>query len=160
MTSRELIHHLQLLPHPEGGFYRQTYKSEETTINRNGNERSVCTSIYYLLEGDEKSHFHRIQSDELWFFHLGQPLEIYYLIDGEVKTVVLGSAIQQGEVLSFKVPANTWFAAKLKQSNGFALVSCTVAPGFDFADFELAKRNELMTDFPALKTTIAEFTKV
>lgn len=160
MTSQDLIKELKLLPHPEGGYYKETYRSEETTINKNGDLRNVCTAIYFLLENKDKSHFHRIQSDELWFFHLGQALEIFYIIGGELKSVILGSDIQNGEVLSFKVPANTWFASKVKQEAGFALVSCTVAPGFDFADFELAKRKELTQEFPKLKVIIEEFTRV
>jgi uncharacterized protein len=159
MTPNELINHLQLIPHPEGGYYRQTYKSEETTLNRNGDLRSVCTAIYFLLRAADKSHFHRIQSDELWFFHMGQAIEIFYISEAMVKTVTLGNQIQTGEVLLFKIPANTWFAARLKKSEGFALVSCTVAPGFDFADFELAQRAELISEFPDLKDIIEEFTQ-
>lgn len=159
ITSRQLIYNLGLSPHPEGGYFKEVYRSEETTTNKKGNLRNVCTAIYFLLEEKEKSHFHRIQSDELWFFHLGQPLEIYYIFEGEIKSVILGSNIQSGEVLSFKVPANTWFASKVKSGKKFSLVSCTVAPGFDFADFELAKREELMQEFPHLNDIIKEFTR-
>lgn len=159
MTSKELINSLTLKPHPEGGYYKETYRSDETTINKNEDLRNVCTAIYFLLEDKDKSHFHRIQSDELWFFHLGQPLEIYYILGNEIKTVTLGNNIQNGDALFCKIPANTWFASKLKQPEGFSLVSCTVAPGFDFADFELAKRDELTQKFPHLKVIINEFTK-
>lgn len=158
MTSKELIDDLQLLPHPEGGYYKETYRSEETTTNKNGEIRNVCTAIYFLLEEKDKSHFHRIQSDELWFFHLGQSLEIYYITKGEIKTVTLGNNIQSGEVLSFKIPANTWFACKIKHEKEFSLVSCTVAPGFDFKDFELAKRETLTQEYPSLRVIIEEFT--
>lgn len=158
MTSKQLIKDLQLLPHPEGGYYRETYRSEEITTNKKGVVRNVCTAIYFLLEDNNKSHFHRIQSDELWFFHLGQSIEIYYLSEEEIKSVTLGNNLQTGDVLYFKVPANTWFAAKLKNQQGFALVSCTVAPGFDFTDFELAKRENLIKKHPDLKDIIEEFT--
>lgn len=159
MTSKELIDSLNLLPHPEGGYYKETYRSDETTVNKNGDLRNVCTAIHFLLEDKDKSHFHRIQSDELWFFHLGQPLEIYYILGKEIKTVTLGNNIQNGDVLFCKIPANTWFASKLKHPKGYSLVSCTVAPGFDFADFELAKREELTQEFPHLKGIINEFTR-
>lgn len=159
ITSKELIDNLSLLPHPEGGYFKEVYRSDETTTNKNGDLRNVCTAIYFLLERTDISHFHRIQSDELWFFHLGQSLEIYYITDGEIKSVALGSNILAGEVLSFKVPANTWFASKVKNEKEFSLVSCTVAPGFDFADFELAKREELTKEYPHLIDIIKEFTR-
>jgi uncharacterized protein len=159
ITSKELINNLNLLPHPEGGFYKETYRSEETTLNKNGALRNVCTSIYFLLEEKDKSHFHRIQSDELWFFHSGQSLEIYYILEGMIKSVTLGDRILSGEVLFCKIPANTWFACRIKHGQGFALVSCTVSPGFDFADFELAKREKLIREFPHVEDVIKEFTR-
>lgn len=159
MTSKDLVTNLSLLPHPEGGYYKETYRSEETMTNKNEDLRNVCTAIYFLLEEKDKSHFHRIQSDELWFFHMGQSLEIYYILEGTIKSVTLGTNMQNGDVLFFKVPANTWFASKLKQETGFALVSCTVAPGFDFADFELATRERLTQEFPDLKNIVQEFTR-
>lgn len=158
MTSKDLIHILNLLPHPEGGYYRETYRAEETTINKNGDIRNVCTAIYFLLEEKDKSHFHRIQSDELWFFHLGQALEIFYIAQGEIKTITLGNDIRSGEVLFFKIPANTWFACKVKHQKGFALVSCTVSPGFNFSDFELAGREQMIEELPDLRDVIEEFT--
>lgn len=159
MAGKKLITKLNLIAHPEGGYYRQTYRSEETTINRNGAIRSVCTSIFYLLQGNDKSCFHRIQSDELWFFHKGNPIEIYYIFKGELVKVTLGKNLEKGHVLSFMIPANTWFAAKLKHSRGFALVSCTVSPGFEFDDFELAERDRLIEEYPGLKQIIKEFTR-
>jgi len=158
MTSKELINDLGLFPHPEGGYYKETYRSEETTVNKNGDLRNLCTSIYFLLEEKDKSHFHRIQSDELWFFHTGQSLEIYYISSaGEMRSVTLGHTLSLGEIPFFRIPANTWFACKIKQEKGFSLVSCTVAPGFDFADFELATGEKLTQEFPKLKGIIEEF---
>jgi uncharacterized protein len=159
MTSNTIINDLKLLPHPEGGYYRETYRSEETTINKDGALRNVCTAIYFLLEDEDKSRFHRIQSDELWFFHLGQSLEILCITDGELKSISLGNNLLAGEVLSFRVPAKTWFASRVKCEKGFSLVSCTVAPGFDFADFELATRDKLSQEYPHLNVIIQEFTK-
>lgn len=158
MTLKDLITNLQLLPHPEGGYFKETYRSSETTTNKNGDLRTVSTAIYFLLKEKDKSHFHRIQSDELWFFHLGQVIEIVYISGNQIKSITLGNNLLSGELLSFKIPANTWFASKLKYEKGFALVSCTVAPGFDFADFELAGRDQLHQDYPHLKNIINEFT--
>jgi hypothetical protein len=159
IKSSNLIQHLHLLPHPEGGYYRETYRAEEVITNRNGQPRSVCTSIYYLLENNDKSHFHRIQSDELWYFHQGQALEILYIDQGQLHIVLIGNDLESGAVPSFRVPAGLWFSARVKDRKGFGLVSCTVAPGFDFADFELAKKTELISEFPHLKDVIEEFTR-
>ncbi len=159
MNSKDIIDKLHLKPHPEGGYYSETYRSIETTLNNDGNKRSVCTAIYYLLEKDDKSHFHRIKSDELWFFHQGEPLEIVMLQNGEPKTILLGNDIQNGEIPQAKIPANTWFAAKIKSGKCYSLVSCTVAPGFDFSDFELAKREDLLKQYPQVKNIIVEFAK-
>ncbi|MCQ0111641.1 cupin domain-containing protein [Zhouia amylolytica] len=158
MNGKTLIEQLDLQPHPEGGYYKETYRSTETTLNRDGEKRNVCTAIHFLLEDFDKSHFHRIQSDELWFFHKGAPLEIYYISEGILHTVVLGDNLEKGDKLFYKIPANTWFASKVKDEKGFALVSCTVAPGFDFADFELATNAQLKKEFPDLKSVIDEFT--
>ena len=98
MTAKELINNLQLLPHPEGGWYRETYRSDETMTNKNGAQRNVCTAIYFLLEGKDKSHFHRIESDETWFFHSGETLEVLMIEDGELRTVLLGNNLSKGEM--------------------------------------------------------------
>lgn len=158
MKAKQLIETLQLLPHPEGGWYRETYRSAETLVNKNGAKRNVCTAIYFLLEGKDKSHFHRIESDETWFFHSGEILEVLMIEDGELRTVLLGNNLSKGEMPQFTVPARTWFAAKIKSGTGYSLVSCTVAPGFDFADFELAERAKLSNEFSELKNVIREFT--
>jgi len=158
MTAQEIIHHLQLLPHPEGGYYRETYRAADTLTTAEGRTRSVSTAIYYLLENEDKSHFHRIKSDELWFFHQGRPLEIILLTPGQPTRLVLGSDFSRGELPQAVVPANTWFAAHLPHHAGFALVSCTVAPGFDFADFELAERTALLAEFPQAAEVVEQFT--
>jgi len=157
MNAQKLIEKLQLLPHPEGGWYRETYRSAETMTNKNGLNRNVCTTIYFLLEGNDKSHFHRIQSDETWFFHNGEPLEVLMITSGQLQSITLGNDIINREVPQFVVPAQTWFAAKIKSGTGYSLVSCTVAPGFDFSDFELAKRANLIKEFPELEEVIREF---
>ncbi len=157
MNAQFLIKTLQLLPHPEGGYYKETYRSDRR-ISVDGRERNVCTAIFFLLENHQKSHFHRIQSDELWFFHQGEPLEMVMLQDQKAHTVLLGNNLEEGESPQIVIPANTWFAAKIKRSTGYALVSCSVAPGFDFSDFELADEKELLQDYPHLKTVISNYT--
>ena len=159
MTSKELIETLQLLPHPEGGFYKETYRSSESLMNERQQERSVSTAIYYLLEKGDMSALHRIKSDELWFFHQGEPLEIVSIEGGAWQVTILGNDVSQGEVPQALVPANTWFGARVKNNKGYSLVSCMVAPGFDFSDFEMGMRNELVQKFPTLHELIEEFTR-
>lgn len=158
MNANKLIEQLNLLPHPEGGFYKETYRSKMELVNANQEIRQVSTSIYYLLVGNDKSHFHRIQSDELWYFHQGTTLEILYFEGQELKRIYLGNDIDSGEVPQAMIPANTWFASHLKGETGYALVSCSVAPGFSFEDFELAKRADLMIEFPLYNAIIENFT--
>lgn len=159
MSTNPLIANLQLIPHPEGGFYRETYRSDEVIVTKEGNSRHVSTAIYYLLENEDKSHFHRIKSDELWFFHQGQPLEIVFIEKGRAVSIILGNDLENGEIPQARVPANIWFGSRVKDARGYSLVSCTVAPGFDFADFEMAKREELLQQYPDLKDIIEEFTR-
>lgn len=157
MTAQDIIQQLVLVPHPEGGYYKETYRSEEEMETKDGKTRNVSTAIYFLLEQENKSHFHRIKSDELWFFHQGEPLEILFIEDGKLQSIILGNDITKGAVPQAKVKANTWFASHVKDEKGYALVSCTVAPGFDFADFEMANKHELLKEFPHLETVIENF---
>ncbi len=159
MRANDLIQKLHLLRHPEGGYYAETYRSLQTITLQEGISRPVSTAIYYLLEEDDKSHFHRIQSDEMWFFHQGESLEIMTIHDGVEGSVLLGNDVEKGEVPQACIHAHTWFAAKIRKGKGYALVSCTVAPGFDFRDFELAKRDMLLRAYPKLKDIIEEFTR-
>ncbi|SHM01088.1 cupin domain-containing protein [Hymenobacter psychrotolerans] len=159
MTASDIIRDLQLLPHPEGGYYRETYRSAHTLTTTEGHTRSVSTAIYYLLENEDKSHFHRIKSDELWFFHQGQALEIILLTPGQPTRLTLGPDFAAGELPQAVVPAGVWFAAQLKRP-GYGLVSCTVAPGFDFADFELAERAALLREFPQAAEVVERFTRL
>ena len=154
MDTNEIIQQLQLVPHPEGGYFKETYRSAETLTTPEGKSRNISTAIYYLLENDDKSHFHRIQSDEIWHFHQNDPLEIFIIDQGELIVKTLGNNFTQGEVPQVVVPAGRWFAAQVKNASGYSLVSCTVAPGFDFADFELAEKETLIHEFPHLKKII------
>ncbi|UOQ71049.1 cupin domain-containing protein [Hymenobacter cellulosilyticus] len=159
MSAQTIIDTLQLLPHPEGGYYKETYRAATSITTETGASRNVSTAIHYLLADADKSHFHRIQSDELWFFHQGQALEIVFIQDKQLVTITLGNAIERGEVPQAMIPANVWFGARVKGEAGFALVSCTVAPGFDFQDFELGRREALLQEYPHLRAAIEQFTR-
>ena len=158
-NAQALIQQLRLQPHPEGGYYCETYRAALEITTESGSRRNASTAIYYLLENDNCSHFHRIQSDELWFFHQGQPLEVLLLQNGQLTVLTLGHNVARGEVLQAVVPAHTWFGARLQGGAGFALVSCTVAPGFDFADFELADRARLTEEFSEHAAVIEQMTR-
>lgn len=164
--ARYWIDKLELQPHPEGGWYRESYRSEEMISasalpERFGGSRCFGTAIYYLLEGGQCSHLHRIKSDELWHFYDGDALSIHMFPDtGSYQRTVLGRHPQAGEYLQAVVPAGCWFGAELSSGSGFALVGCTVAPGFDLADFELANRQVLMGRYPDHRNIIMRLTRV
>ena len=154
MTVQQLIQQYNLQPHPEGGWYKETYKSTEyisgnTLPERFDGSRSFSTAIYFLLPAEQFSAFHRIQSDELWHFYAGEPLNIY-VIDGEgvLSIIKLGNNILDGETMQAVVFAGCWFASRPVNSSGYSFVGCTVSPGFDFADFELAQADNLMQLYP------------
>ncbi len=148
------INKLQLKPHPEGGYYKETYRSEfyikaNDLIDTHNGERRCSSLIYYLLKGEECSHFHRLKSDEIWIYQQGGALKIHLISPkGELVTEILGTDIENGEKMQVFVPANYWFAAELANFNDFCLLSCLVSPGFVFDDFELAKKEILVKDFP------------
>src|SRR5436190_11647405 len=108
MNAQDLIRNLQLQPHPEGGYYKETYRASKTVAVGPEKVRNVSTAIFYLLENADKSVLHRIQSDELWFFHQGEPLEIVYIQHGQLTSIILGNAVDRGEIPQTLVPANTW----------------------------------------------------
>jgi predicted cupin superfamily sugar epimerase len=149
-----LINQFELQPHPEGGWYKQTYESGETIVvsalpSRFPGNRSFSTAIYFLLEKENFSAFHRIKSDECWHFYSGDPLNVYIIHpDGKLETVLLGSDFEKGQQFQFVVPANCWFASRPAEESEYCFVGCTVAPGFDFEDFELANADELSTMYP------------
>lgn len=156
------IERLHLEPHPEGGYYRQTYKSE-LEIDRLpgfGGPRAAATAIYFLLEGRHFSAFHSLRSDEMWHFYAGSPL-VVYVIDpaGEYSSILLGCDPDAGQLFQAVVKAGCWFASHVADWKGWALVGCTVAPGFDFADFELARREELIAKYPQHREVIRKLTR-
>lgn len=153
-----LIASLDLRPHPEGGYYRETYRAQDI-VHRPGSagERSAGTAIYYLLCDDAWSAWHRIQSDEIWHFYAGGPLLVHVLDPGRgLVTHRLGNAIADPDsVFQCVVPAGAWFAAERVHRGRYSLAGCTVAPGFEFSEFELADAHRLIADYPAHKELIA-----
>ena len=157
MTAEIIIEKLKLAAHPEGGLYRETYRAKNSITLDNDEKRNTSTAIYYLLKDTDKSHFHKVYSDELWFFHQGEPLEIFMITnDGKIEMKTLGNRLDLDEEPQVVINANIWFAARVKNEKGFTLVSCVVAPGFDFSDFELGDKNELIKLFPGIKTEIEQ----
>jgi uncharacterized protein len=159
------IDRLQLAPHPEGGYFRQTY-SDRTLIAAEAlppgftGPRPASTAIYFLLEKGNFSAFHRIRSDEVWHFYAGDAIEIIVLkTDGAGEKILLGGKIQDGESFQAVVGAGQWFASRLVEGGSFALVGCTVAPGFHFDDFVIAARDELIKKYPQHRTLIERLTR-
>lgn len=136
---KKIVEDLELLPHPEGGFYKESYRAQER-FSEQGDfpaQRSHATGIYFLLFDEVYSSFHRIKSDEMWHFYEGGALEVIEITpSGELITTELG----RNGVYQYVVKAGHWFASRVKDGNGYALVGCTVSPGFDFQDFELADK--------------------
>lgn len=172
-TAAYWIKRLRLRPHPEGGYYRETYRSREIIAKadlprRYGGQRAFATAIYFLLRGNQFSAFHRLKSDEIWHFYDGFPLNIFIIKkNGALKKIRLGLNLAAGEQPQAVIEANSWFAARLVKQNrqpqagppvaekseienrkSYALIGCTVAPGFDFADFEIGNRAVLCRRFP------------
>ncbi len=160
-SAEDWVHALELIQHPEGGWYKEVYRSSHSlpqTALPSGfdGQRPVATSIYYLLEADHCSMFHRIRSDETWHHYDGVPLRIH-MLDRTHSSVLLAkdppNAFPQATV-----PANTWFAAEPEATSGYTLVGCSVAPGFNFSDFELAEKHALTQSYPDHHTLIARLT--
>ena len=164
-TAERLVRELALAAHPEGGWYRETYRSPERVPAaglpaRFGGERSLATSILYLLAAGERSAFHRLRADETWCHHAGGPLHLHLLAAGGARPIVLSADAPQA-----LVPHGTWFAAEPAPAAAgargaeFALVGCVVSPGFEFEDFELARRDALLAEFPAERDLVVRFTR-
>ncbi len=154
-TAQELVQTLGLLPHPEGGFYKETYRSELTL---EGKDRQLLTSIYFLLTSANVSKFHRIKSDELWYFHAGSPLIVHTLGEHGHQQHHLGLDLSKGQQPFLWIPKDTIFGSTVLENDGFSLVSCAVAPGFDFRDFELFERSELLRAYPEHKELVERLT--
>ncbi len=152
------IKKLGLQRHPEGGYFKETYQSDLTLdIAGYQGSRHITTAIYYMLVGNEFSAFHRIKSDETWNHYAGGSLTIYAISDDKLSKVKIGKG--KGEVPQFTIKANTWFAASLDDKS-YCLLGCTVSPGFDYRDWELGKRDKLVSMYPQHKKIIERHTTV
>lgn len=158
------IEKLGLQPHPEGGYYRETYRSGQRLLgcclHEHEGPRVAATAIYFLLRGEQFSSLHRLRSDEMWHFYTGSPLTLY-IIDpqGSLSLVKLGKNVENGESFQAVVPGGCWFGATVDDPDGYTLVGCTVAPGFEFEDFELGKREQLIEQYPQHRELIERLTR-
>ncbi|MES2515641.1 MAG: cupin domain-containing protein [Bacteroidota bacterium] len=163
-TADYYIRKLELVSHVEGGAFHETYRSDMLISQKHlsgdfAGDRNASTAIYFLLKYGQISALHKIASDELWHFYDGDALCIYELtIDGELKKHLLGKDLENGESFQVLIKAGSWFGSRCEVENGYSLVGCTVAPGFDFNDFLLAKRTELLESYPKYANLITELT--
>jgi uncharacterized protein len=158
--AQYFVSKLGLEPHPEGGFYKETFQStemitdQELTVQFEG-QRKLYTSIIFLLTSNNVSHFHRLKSDELWYYHAGSPLTIHIIDEkGEYHGIHLGLNIDKGEVPQALVPKNSIFGSSIMDEDTFSLVGCMVSPGFEFKDFELFTQEDLLSKYPSCKDVI------
>ena len=158
------IEKLELTSHIEGGAFKETYRSniiipQKTLTKYFKGDRNASTAIYFLLKHGQFSALHKIASDELWHFYDGDALSIYEItVEGELKKHLLGKNLENGESFQCFIKAGSWFGSRCEVINGFSLVSCTVSPGFDFDDFVLANRTELLEKYPEYSNLITELT--
>lgn len=161
MNAEGYIQKLQLTPHPEGGHFKETYRSQENISldclpGKFTGKRGFSTAIYYLLKGGERSIFHRLKSDECWHFYAGDTLLIHVIDEsGKYECIRLGNDLNAGDLFQYVVDWGKWFAAEPAPGSIFSLAGCTVAPGFHFDDFEIARRSEMLRDYPQHKDLIA-----
>ena len=160
-----IIEQYRMRAHPEGGFFARTYQSSglipkaALPVEFTG-ERYFSTAIVYLLKENDFSALHRLKQDEIWHFYLGGALRLVMISpNGKFSEAKLGRNMGDGDVVQVVVPAGCWVGAKPVEGAAYSFVGCTVAPGFDFADFELARRSEILSQFPDLETIILEFTR-
>jgi predicted cupin superfamily sugar epimerase len=152
---QQLINELGLQAHHEGGYYKETYRSGQTL---DGQDRQLLTSIYFLLTAENVSRFHRIKSDELWYFHAGSPLIVHTLSERGHEQHHLGLDLSKGQQPFLWIPKDTIFGSSILEKEGYSLVSCAVAPGFDFRDFELFTAEQLLLKFAAHREIIERLT--
>lgn len=162
--SERIIKKLDLQEHPEGGYFKETYRSNETISHTELGEkykggRNYATCIYFLLTSEKFSAFHKINQDEIWHYYKGAPLKLHIISrDGDYSFVMIGNDFENGEVPQYVVKGGNWFAAEVLEKDAYTLVGCTVAPGFDFADFVLPKRDRLLELFPTHEDVIRKLT--
>lgn len=143
------IDHYKMAGHEEGGFFYQVLRSDQTTQLKGQKPRALYTSIYFLLTSNNPSRFHRLTADEVWYYHYGSPLTVHMITpEGDYKQVTLGIDVENGQVLQAVVPKGTIFGSSVEADDSYALVSCMVSPGFEYDDFELFKRSDLLKQYP------------
>lgn len=163
-AAGEWIRRLGLAPHPEGGHFRESYRSNErlqagALPARFDGPRATATAIVFLLCAGECSRFHRLRADEVWHFYDGGPLLLHLLhAGGALESIRLGRSPERGERLQAVVPHGVWFGAEPAPGSPYTLAGCTVAPGFEYGDFELGRRGRLVADFPAHRELIERLT--
>jgi predicted cupin superfamily sugar epimerase len=162
---QEIIQELKLQPHPEGGYFRETYRSvgtvpKEILGDSYSGDRNYATGIYFLITGGNFSAFHKIHQDEMWHFYDGTAMNLHMISsEGNYTLVKIGNNLAEGEIPQFTVQGGCWFASEVAAHDSFSLMGCTVAPGFDFDDFELPSRSELIKLFPQHKEIITKLTR-
>jgi len=165
-SAKYWIDKLGLIAHPEGGYYSETYRASlsiprEALPSQFTGPRLVSTAIYFLLEGNNFSAFHRLRSDEVWHFYAGSPIVVHVIEEnGDYSELLVGNNPDKGQVPQAVVKAGCWFASRVQDPETFALAGCTVAPGFDFADFEMAKRSDLVRQYPQHAKLIEQLTRI
>ncbi|CAD5125475.1 unnamed protein product [Dimorphilus gyrociliatus] len=165
MTMNYWISHLNLKPHPEGGYYSEVYRSKgiipsTCTEEKFKGDRNFITSIYFLLSYDNFSAFHRLKQDEIWSFHAGSSICVHIIDeDGSYSRQTVGLKLHKGETPQFVIKAGQWFSYNVEEKHGFTVVGCAVSPGFDFADFELGMREQLLAKYPQHSEIITRFTR-
>lgn len=159
-TAADWVKKLALEPHVEGGYFREVYESDQSTKAIDGTDRKLYTSIYFLLEHLNPSHFHRLTVDEIWYFHAGAPLTIHMIHpNGTYETVELGIDLPEGPRLQYQVPAGVIFGSSVERAQGFSVVSCMCGPGFTYEDFELFSTAALLKDYPEHQEIIEYLTR-
>jgi uncharacterized protein len=155
--AAKLVKKLELEKHPEGGYFKQTYRSDTTiSVKGYGGPRNISTAIYYMLVGEQFSAFHRIRSDEIWHHYAGGSITLYAIEDGgKLSKLMIG----RGGTPQAVIKAGTWFAASLNSKRSYCLLGCTVSPGFDYRDWELGRRDDLVRIYPRHKRIIERYTK-
>jgi len=163
MNARYYIEKLKLEAHPEGGWFREVYRSEDK-LKGNGefpDGRNYATSIYFLITAGNFSALHRIKSDETWHFYGGDPIEIAEIDEsGKPVYTVVGDMKSSEPVFQYTVRAGRWFGSRVAANGKFALAGCTVSPGFDFRDFEMGVSSILKSEFPESESLINQFTRI
>ena len=161
-TAQEIIAHFSMVPHDEGGYFCTQYRSAECIPQaalpaRFTGSRCFSSAILFLLPRGERSRLHRLHQDEVWHFYLGGPLRLEMILpDASHQTVLLGQGLEKGQRLCAVAPAGAWFGAIPAPETEYSLVGCTVAPGFDYADFALGERDALLSMFPQHSAIIEE----